>query len=530
MLNFFTKRSVGIDIADRTIEVVEILKDRDGTRIWSKGRVTLEPGVVERGRVKDKIKLSQALKKVLREAKPHPIITRRAVFGLPECQVYINNFYITEHKKEDREEIIIKEALENFPLEKENLVYSYRIIPSKGKKTEVLLVAADRSAVNEWRDFLRGAGVEIKAFDVESLAVFRGLFPEPPKNPVCVIDIGAATSHIAIFDKNSLWYSYCNNIAGNALTAEAALALKKSEAEAEQIKKEIGLSIPGERIFFALTKVLHPLAEDIKTTLDYFKEKTGESVEGLILVGGSSKLKGLADYLQTNIGIPLKIGKSALLKTKADLVYIEAAGLALMGVDAKWSEKDPFITIDGRQKGSPAENPGNVNSAETPAGESAPKEKQKMVFRSRARGRVMALIFVIVAGLVAFSAVYLYRARENARREENARAKIEAVKALEKIKSERVKKEEKLKAELEAAKKAAEQVQEITVKKTPTGWLNSREGPGTGYAKIGKVYPGETYELLDEKNNWYKIKIPANGEGENNETEAWIISKYADKE
>lgn len=62
----------------------------------------------------------------------------------------------------------------------------------------------------------------------------------------------------------------------------------------------------------------------------------------------------------------------------------------------------------------------------------------------------------------------------------------------------------------------------ITVKETPTGWLNVREGPGITYNQVKRVNPGETYTFLEEKYSWYKINLTAGKEG-------WIASQYATK-
>ncbi len=528
MLNFFTKRSVGIDIADNTIEVVEILKDRKGESVWSKGRVLLDSGIVERGRIKNKKKLAEALKKVLREAKPHPVITRDAIFGLPESQVYIHSFYITEHKEKERESIILNEALANIPLEKDDLLFSYKIFPSLEKKTEVLLVAVSRETALEWYVFFNELSINVEMFDIESLAVFRGLFPGRSKKPVCVIDIGSATTNVSIFDKNGLWYSYNNNIAGNSLTAEVAKVLDKSESEAEKLKKQIGLSQAGEKIFFILTKILYPMIEDIRITLDYFKEQTGQRVDEVILIGGSSKLKGLLDYMKTNLGMPVKIGKSALFKSDVPLVYIEASGLALRGVEEKWNETDPFIILDEKMKrkeGIISEELEHENKKPDFLKENGKKTQPLSEWKppGRMKKRLIALFFILIIVSISFASVYFYRQREKIRVEEAVKAKAEAVKMLEKIKSERVKEEEKKKAEIEAAKKVAEEIPKVTVKKTPTGWLNVRKGPGTGYSKISKVYPEKEYELLEERSGWYKIKV-------NDATEGWITSRYAQKQ
>ncbi len=527
MLNLFTKRSVGIDIADHTIEVVEILKDREGVKLWSKGRVFLNPGIVENGRVKDKEKLTEALKKCLQTAKPHPIITRKAVFGLPECQVYIHSFYITEHEKSGRESIILKEAQENIPLKKEDLLFAYKAFLPVNGKTEVLLVASSRGVATEWFDFFSGLGIEANVFDVESLAIFRGLFPERPEKPICVIDVGTNTTHIAIFGKNGLWYAYSNNIAGNSFTKEIAKVLGKDEGEAEKLKREIGLSQPGERIFFTLTKILFPMVEDIKTTLDYFKKETGEGVKEVVLVGGSAKLKGLADYMETNLGIPVRIGKPALFKSDIPLVYVEASGLALRGIEPKWGETDPAI-IFSDEMGEEEKKKFEEREFKKKNTEFLGKKGKTSLSlddwkpAGRMKKRLITAISIFLILLIAGSSVYYYRQREKKRIEEAAKSKAEAVKMLQKIKSERVKKEEEKKARLEAEKKAAEEIPKITVKKTPTGWLNVRKGPGTGYSKIGKVYPGNDYELLEEKSGWYKIKVDGN-------TEGWIASRYAQK-
>ena len=49
--------------------------------------------------------------------------------------------------------------------------------------------------------------------------------------------------------------------------------------------------------------------------------------------------------------------------------------------------------------------------------------------------------------------------------------------------------------------------------------LNVRSGPGTGYASLGKVNTGESYSIIDEKNEWLKIKW-------HNQT-GWVAKKFA---
>jgi hypothetical protein len=44
-----------------------------------------------------------------------------------------------------------------------------------------------------------------------------------------------------------------------------------------------------------------------------------------------------------------------------------------------------------------------------------------------------------------------------------------------------------------------------TIKNTSTGWLRVRQAPGG--AEVGKVYPGESYVVLDTSAGWLQILL-----------------------
>jgi len=62
----------------------------------------------------------------------------------------------------------------------------------------------------------------------------------------------------------------------------------------------------------------------------------------------------------------------------------------------------------------------------------------------------------------------------------------------------------------------------ILIKDTPTGWLRVRDDATLNASESGRVNPGEKYELLDEQEGWYKIKIASQ--------EGWISSVYSEKQ
>lgn len=663
----FTKKAVGIDIADQTIEIVQLAKKGKKTEVLSLARQVLEPGIVSRGRIQDKEKLRDVLKKTLAEAKPAGIFEKRVVFGLPETQVFIFDFELGSHNKKDRDLLILAKAQRNIPLEKDDLLLSYRVLAEKDDGAEILLAAASRETVEEWDDFFRYSGLSVAMFDVESLAIFRALFSEPPVHPVLIADIGENVTNLAVFDSQGLRYSHSLNIGGATLTEEISSCLKINSEQAEQKKLAADLADEKSLLCLPLIKALEGLVQELKKLIDYFQTRNGEKIQEVILAGGSSKLKGIAAYFTANLEVPVKLGVSSFLAKEAPLEYLEAVGLALRGLEEKRFQNQPLISLEEKI----VERKSKIFS-----GRSAVKivldGKRKARFRTDGQGirsKKILLAVIIIVGLfsVGLGSWYQNYRKNQKILEQKARAsqftqtqsfdlkiplavdaaeqtpdrvkgKIienvinaagdynEAVAFSRTAASKQLKKGEKLWLEplnklsepqeavfpitikwlafneKEAADLFLEEIEKINsgktefifnkieklsleptenpdifylsgqitislnqlivqesgagangatssqstsslstsslpavsdratssqpqavIQETETGWLNVRTGPGTNFSVVAKVFPGESYPLLEELTNWYKIEI---GEGK----EGWISAKYAKKQ
>lgn len=72
----------------------------------------------------------------------------------------------------------------------------------------------------------------------------------------------------------------------------------------------------------------------------------------------------------------------------------------------------------------------------------------------------------------------------------------------------------------EATPSASVKKTQVTIKETPTGWLRVREEASLNASEAAKVKPGESYELLEEREGWYKIEYEKGKIG-------WISSEYS---
>lgn len=70
---------------------------------------------------------------------------------------------------------------------------------------------------------------------------------------------------------------------------------------------------------------------------------------------------------------------------------------------------------------------------------------------------------------------------------------------------------------------SAPSITKVLILDTPTGFLRVRKDASLGADQIGQVLPGEKYDLLDEQNGWFKIKLK-------DATVGWVSSQYSQKQ
>jgi hypothetical protein len=63
----------------------------------------------------------------------------------------------------------------------------------------------------------------------------------------------------------------------------------------------------------------------------------------------------------------------------------------------------------------------------------------------------------------------------------------------------------------------------VTIQTTPTGFLRVRQDPSTTSDEVARVKPDEKYELVEETDGWYKIKLSDGKVG-------WVSSEFAVKD
>jgi len=303
---------------------------------------------VDNGHVKKVDEMVQLLKDLFETSKPNNFSSKSCVISVPDSQTFtcILNFPQHISKKELKNEVQ-KEAEKIIPFSFSDLYFDFRIIQKSRNGFEILFVASKREIIDTIIDIFSKAGLKILAIDFESDCLARSLISDHIANGgIFLIDIGAKTTTISIFDQNGIRMTENINQGGNYFDQQIAKKLNVDLMEASRLKKELGFSADRKegKIMFILQAAFLGILEAVNKMNEYYKNNHGYYVKNGILAGGSSLIPGIYEYFNDNLNVAIKIVDpfknidiDDLHELSYDsIIYSIALGLALRGLNNKF--------------------------------------------------------------------------------------------------------------------------------------------------------------------------------------------------
>ena len=229
-----------------------------------------------------------------------------------------------------------------------------------GKRLEVnlQLITGSITPLENIRRCIQKVGLKANHFISSPLASARAVtLPEEKEAGVCVVDIGAASTDLAIFQEGALAWIRSIPMGGMHLTNDLAVGLKTNLNDAQRLKHQYGCSlldeyeeeieIPGltgcePRMIQRrmLSTILQPRLDEILSLVrsELAKEGADEALpSGIVLTGGTAHLIGIMEAAERVFRLPVRIGKPAGLGGLSDMVsgpaYATLVGLLQLGYE-----------------------------------------------------------------------------------------------------------------------------------------------------------------------------------------------------
>lgn len=228
-------------------------------------------------------------------------------------------------------------------------------------EAEAHVIGANSSAVKNLSKAIYQTGIEINEFVFSPLATAKLLLSKKQKEiGVVLIDFGAETTSLAIYEEGDIIAAKVIPIGSAHLTNDIAIGLRTSLEVAEKVKIKYGLAIPEKaRETETINLEQFDPSEEEKPARRYVAEiiqarlielfsiikdelkKIGKDTmlpAGAVFSGGGSKLEGLIELAKDELKLPAQVGKvsvefSGMVDKINDPSYATSVGLVLWGLE-----------------------------------------------------------------------------------------------------------------------------------------------------------------------------------------------------
>jgi cell division protein FtsA len=228
-------------------------------------------------------------------------------------------------------------------------------------EVEAHVIGGATSAIKNLSKCVGQAGLDINNMIFSALATSKTLLGKKQKEiGVCLVDLGAGTCSIAIFEEGDVLHCNILPIGSMHITNDIAIGLRTNIEVAEKIKLKYGTCLvdktretetidladidPQEEQKVSRRYVAEIIEARMNETFTMLRDelrsigKDGMLPAGIIFTGGGSKLEGVVDLAKDQLRLPAQIGYpimeiAGMVDKLDDPIYAQSIGLMLWGME-----------------------------------------------------------------------------------------------------------------------------------------------------------------------------------------------------
>lgn len=370
-----TKLAVGLDLGSNGTRVVICALEDQGVRFLGHGEAPVQAW--NRGRLSDPDALSQSIRFALHEAELRAQASpESAVIGIGCSVEGVNSRGLYEFGRrrniepddlryavelgsrvrieEDRQ--ILQICPQDFTLDGRAGYRNPKGILCARLEANVHVITAGVGEHQALVSAVHKAHLAVEESIFEGVAAaYAAIVPEDRARGVALIDIGAQSTHLALYDGDALLLAASFPIGGDHFTRDVSWLLKVNYDDAESLKREYGCAVSGSESDHSLieiptaegrgmreaprrqlNEILEARAEDIFERIYTEIERVGMEqslLEGVVLTGGGTLLNGMCDLTERMLNCQARNGLVTGIENWPDELdnplWTTAAGLVM---------------------------------------------------------------------------------------------------------------------------------------------------------------------------------------------------------
>ncbi|PID30719.1 pilus assembly protein PilM [Candidatus Saccharibacteria bacterium] len=303
----------GLDIGTTGVRIVELRGSGSTRSLVKYAYVPLDVKIAQSDSKADQQKLAQVLSNLISQAR---MSTRNVAVGLPSSRVFTTVIDFDRIPQNEMGQAIQYQAESLIPTPPAESKIDWGIIgdsPKDQTKVEVLLSSVSNGYVEQRLDMIESIGLNVIAFEPDSLALTRSLVPAGTTAPQLIVDIGQLSTDLVITmaDAPRLTRSIPTGV--DAIVRTATQNLNIDEKQAQQFVYKFGVSkdkLEGQ-VYQAIIGTIDLLVSEIDKSVKFFQTRYPETpIERMIVTGGASSIPDFPLYLANKFGVNVEIGNA----------------------------------------------------------------------------------------------------------------------------------------------------------------------------------------------------------------------------
>jgi type IV pilus assembly protein PilM len=343
---------VGLDIGSSTVKAGEVVETPKGQVLQNFGMITIPPGAIEEGNVRDADVVAAAIKQLFKES---GIKEQNVAISIGGLSVIVKKINVATMEESELQETINLEAEQYIPFDISDVNLDFQILGESEhnpNQMSVLLVAAKKETITDYINLVNMAGLNVCVIDIDGFALqnnYEMNYETSEEENVALVDIGASKTSLNILKGDSSVFMRDVSLGCGQINEKIISIADCSPEEAEEIKlSEESDKIPPEDLREIVSSVVGAWTAEIRRALDFFYSTyPDDHIERIILSGGGGNIEEfrhlLADETSAEVETIKPFGFLSIDEGRFEASYLERVapqaaicmGLAIRKVDDK---------------------------------------------------------------------------------------------------------------------------------------------------------------------------------------------------
>lgn len=291
-----SQETVAVSIEESSLRLLTV----KGDEVQKWGELPLEPGLIEKGLVRNPAQVGLALETLFGEqqAPKEGVITSLTVIGLGSTSQI---FDLPKMRPNVLADAVNREARRAMPMPVDELYLTYQIIGERGDMQQVYVLGAPRDLVDAHITAFQMAGIQLKAMDLKPLALVRAI----NRRNAVIADLESESFHVMVVKDAVPDITRSAVLHGGGLDAQ-----QKAYRLVEELTRTIDFynhSHPDKRLEPTVPVFLTGELPSIPTVHDIIQAEVGYSIETPKPPLAYPEALPLPKFM-VNIGLALKKG------------------------------------------------------------------------------------------------------------------------------------------------------------------------------------------------------------------------------